>query len=143
MVNGKKFPQEKYGETNVDNTARRKILIDKDGVLNLYDGWKGYFEEFPVREGVKDFLQSLYNNDWVLVLFTCAPIESTQKWLEENDLAQFFDHITQTKEPASVYLDDRALKFDGNFQQTLIDIEVFHTFWDVTNTADGWIKQST
>lgn len=119
--------------------AQATILIDKDGVLNYFGGWKGHYQEYPMRKGVKGFLQSLKKSGYRLVLFTASPIPSTKQWLEENGIAEYFDHVTDVKEPATVYIDDRAVCFSGDFQTTLQEVMHFRPFWDKTGENDGWI----
>ena len=64
-----------------------------------------------------------------LVLFTTRPEKLAKKWLEDNHINQYFKEITNIKKPASIYLDDRALNFRGDYNQTLAEIENFKVYW--------------
>lgn len=67
-------------------------------------------------------------NEWVHMKFTytCAIIPFWKRfWNKERVIG-----ITRRKLPAMVYVDDRALKFEGNWDQTFYDIENFKTYQD-------------
>ena len=93
-------------------TFKKTILIDLDGVLNTYTG--GFDKDFipPIKEGAKEFLEKLSEN-FELKLFTTRNKMLASKWLVENDIDKFFVDITNTKDLAWLYIDDRCLKFDG------------------------------
>ena len=95
-------------------TFKRTILIDLDGVLNQYTGnfEKDYIP--PIKEGAKEFLKNLSNN-FELKLFTTRNKILASKWLIENDIDNLFIDITNTKDLAWLYIDDRCLKFDGEY----------------------------
>ena len=42
---------------------------------------------------------------------------------------QNLEDVTNIKEPAFVYIDDRAIKFDGDFSKTITEIENFKPHW--------------
>ena len=108
----------------------RTIAVDLDGVLNMYCGWRGFYETFPVREGAAEFLLALKDRGYHLVCFTARPADDAKKWLEENGLMEFFDSITNEKIPALIYLDDRGVCFKGSFEQALCDIDSFKAHWE-------------
>ena len=95
-------------------TFKRTILIDLDGVLNQYTGnfEKDYIP--PIKEGAKEFLKNLSNN-FELKLFTTRNKILASQWLIENDIDNLFIDITNTKDLAWLYIDDRCLKFDGEY----------------------------
>ena len=108
---------------------KKKLMIDLDGVLNNYEKYEE--QHIPqVREGAPEFLEKLRNfNKYELVLFTSRDKQLSEKWLEDNKINQYFEEITNTKKPASIYIDDRALKFNGDFSKTLEEIENFAVYW--------------
>ena len=53
----------------------------------------------------------------------------TKNWLKKENIYSYFKEITNIKKPASIYIDDRALKFNGNFGKTLEEIENFTVYW--------------
>ncbi len=62
--------------------------------------------------------------------FTSQEFEATRKWLEENNLEEFIENITNEKIPnASIILDDRAINFDGDFDKAYKKIKEFKPHW--------------
>lgn len=107
----------------------KTLLIDLDGVLNTYEGNYSEIEIAPPREGVKDFLEKV-SKDYNIEIFTARDKALTQAWLVQNDLDKYIKNITNHKSPyASIIIDDRALKFNGDFAQTLDDINNFKPHW--------------
>ncbi len=93
---------------------KRTLLIDLDGVLNVYTG--GYDPDFipPMRDGAKEFLAALELN-FELKLFTTRPPELAQKWLLYNQISHLFSEVTNVKKPAWLMIDDRCLTFNGDY----------------------------
>jgi len=107
----------------------KTLLIDLDGVLNTYSGDYKEEEISPPREGVSEFLEKISQN-YRIEIFTVRDKELTQKWLNDNHLNEFISGITNQKSPyASIIIDDRALKFNGNFSETINDIVNFKPHW--------------
>ena len=104
------------------------ILIDLDGVLNEYKG--NYDENFipEIREGAQEFVKELAQN-YILYLFTTRNENQAKKWLENNDLEEYFEDITNTKIPAYIILDDRGVRFDGDFRNALNSINNFRVWY--------------
>lgn len=104
--------------------TKKTLLIDLDGVLNVYTG--GYEPDFipPIRNGAKEFITNLAQN-YELILFTTRPKEIAQKWCEENGLLENFSEITNEKKPAWLMIDDRCLTFNGNYDDLTIQIHNF------------------
>lgn len=107
---------------------KKTILLDLDGVLNQYTG--NYDENFipPVKDGAQELLIKL-SKDFKIKIFTSRNKVSTQKWLEENDLHQYISGITNTKEPAYIQIDDRCIKFDGNYNNLIDQITNFEVWY--------------
>ena len=107
---------------------KKKILIDLDGVLNQYEKFDENFIP-PIREGAREFIENLFNEETELYLFTTRNLLLASKWLIENDLDKYFKDVTNIKIPAYLYIDDRCIKFDGNYEQTLKEIKSFKVYW--------------
>lgn len=108
---------------------KKRILIDLDGVLNNYNG--NYDENHipEIKQGAKDFLKNLFDKNYELHLFTTRNASSAEKWLIENNINHYFKTITNTKISAFVYIDDRAINFNGDYKQTIDNIESFKVYW--------------
>ena len=42
---------------------------------------------------------------------------------------KYFKDVTSVKIPAYIYLDDRTIRFDGDYDKTTADIEEFRVHW--------------
>ena len=107
---------------------KKTILIDLDGVLNTYTG--NYDKNIipSMKEGAKEFLEELYQC-YEIKLFTTRKIELAKKWLINNNLDKYFSDITNTKEPAWLYIDDRCIRFEGNYNKLYEDIRNFKVWY--------------
>lgn len=107
---------------------KKTILLDLDGVLNCYDG--KYQENFipTIREGAEDFVKKLYEN-YQIILFTTRDKNLTTNWVKENRLEEYFSEITNIKKPAFLLIDDRCIKFNGNYNDLLDNIENFKVWY--------------
>ena len=108
---------------------RHRILIDLDGVLNTYSGNYKYDKFDEIKEGAREFIIEL-SKDYDLYLFTTRNLLLTSKWLISNKLDEYFVDVTNVKIIASIHLDDRAICFNGDFKQTLKQIQNFKTYWE-------------
>jgi len=109
---------------------KNKILIDLDGVLNQY-GKEKFDENYipPIKNGAKEFLEKLQNDETELYLFTTRNLLLASKWLIENNLDKYFKDVTNVKIPAFLYIDDRCVCFDGNYEETINKINCFQVYW--------------
>lgn len=109
---------------------RKKLIsIDLDGVLNTYSGNYAKNEIAPVKDGAFEFLQKL-SEDYRIAIFTVRDKTLVRNWLIQNDLIQFVEDITDVKNPfSSIFLDDRAINFDGDFDKTYRLIKNFKPYW--------------
>ncbi len=107
---------------------KRTILIDLDGVLNTYTGayQEGYIP--PISSGAKEFLEGLAG-DFDLKLFTTRPVQLAEKWLIDNNVANFFSDITNIKKTAWLIIDDRCLTFEGDFEKLALQINDFKPWY--------------
>lgn len=110
----------------------RTVVLDFDGVIHSYtSGWKGVtvIPDPPV-EGIKEAIADIRKNYKVVVVSTrCfqeGGLEAVKYWLESNDIV--VDEVLAHKPPAIVYIDDRALTFDGNAKGLLNKIQTFRTW---------------
>jgi len=104
------------------------IAVDLDGVLNNYTKYEE--NNIPeIKAGAEEFIKELHKKGYKLVLFTNRKPFNASKWLIENKLDKYFSDVTNVKPIASIYIDDRALNFRGDYNQTLAEIENFNVYW--------------
>lgn len=107
------------------------IVFDFDGVIHSYkSGWKGatVIPDPPV-DGIREVLEDL-SKDYRLVVNSsrCATEEGRQaiwQYLRDYKLSQFISDVSKEKPPAIVYVDDRAICFDGNTSSLALKIRNF------------------
>lgn len=104
------------------------LLIDLDGVLNTYTG--DFDEKYipPMREGAKEFLERL-SAKYKIKIFTTRNKELAEKWLVENGLTGLVEGVTNYKEPCYLIIDDRCVRFEGNYQNTLTEIQNYKQWY--------------
>lgn len=104
------------------------ILVDLDGVLNTYTG--GFDENYipPMKSGAADFLSAL-TEKYIVKVFTTRNRLLASKWLIENNLDMYVADVTNVKEPSILHIDDRALTFEGDFNETLKKVEEFKVWY--------------
>ena len=112
----------------MSNKFRKTILIDLDGVLNEYTG--GFDKDYipPIKDGAKEFLENLSENFDIKIFTTRNKILAT-KWLINNSIDQFVVDITNVKDLAWLYIDDRCINFDGNFENLSNNINNFRPWY--------------
>ena len=108
---------------------KRTIMIDLDGVLNNYTKYDE--NSIPeIKEGAKEFIKKLYSTDkYELILFTTRSPKMAKNWLVENEIDKYFKDVPNVKLPAYLYLDDRGVQFNGDYENALQQIEKFNTYW--------------
>jgi len=106
----------------------KTLLIDLDGVLNEY---KGNFDRNvipPIKSGAKELLKKLSKN-YNIKLFTTRNKILTCKWVCKNGLENYISDITNIKEPAYLYIDDRSINFNGDYKKLFEDIDNFKVWY--------------
>lgn len=96
------------------NNSKRTIFIDLDGVLNNYTG--NYNQNYipEIKAGAKEFIIKLSQN-FNIKIFTVRDKVLVNQWLEEYKLDKYIKEVTKIKEPAWLYIDDRCIRFEGNY----------------------------
>ena len=107
---------------------KKTILIDLDGVLNIYNG---KFDENTIpapRQDSKEFLNEL-SQDFEIKIFTTRNRLKASQWLIENDLDKYVTDVTNVKEPCFLHIDDRCITFRGNTKETIKQVKQFTPHW--------------
>lgn len=118
-----------FNTTNLfGETMKKTIMIDLDGVLDNYNG--NYIEDTipDIKSGAKEFIEKL-SKDYELILFTTRNSKLATIWLQDNKIDKYFKDVTNVKIPAYIYIDDRAIKFEGDYNKTLDEIKKHNVYW--------------
>ena len=116
---------------------KKTVVFDFDGVIHSYtSGWKGesVITDPPVpriKEAISDIRLAGY--EVVVVSTRCATKEgngAVRAWLIDNEIE--VDAVKTEKPPAVVYIDDRAICFDGNPDNLLNKIIGFEPWYKNT-----------
>lgn len=104
-----------------------RIVFDFDGVINSYkSGWTGVdvIPDAPVK-GIKEVLDDLKEKGYYITIVSSRCVEpvgvkAILNWLEKYDIT--VNEVRADKPPAKVYVDDRALTFNGDTSNLVEDI---------------------
>jgi phosphoglycolate phosphatase-like HAD superfamily hydrolase len=113
----------------------KTICFDFDGVIHSYvSGWKGadVIPDPPV-EGISEVIQELREQGYQVVINSarCGQengVAAILKYLDENNIR--VDKVCLHKPPALMYVDDRAIHFNGNPKDLLKAIKGFKCWLD-------------
>jgi hypothetical protein len=108
----------------------KNVCLDFDGVMNTYDGWAGDHELFQPRPGLEAFLQGLTDADFRVYVHSTRPKKKVVAWLADHGLASLVEAVVSEKPVAVAYVDDRAVRFDGDFEATLRAVTGFRAYWE-------------
>ena len=116
---------------------KQTIVFDFDGVIHSYvSGWQGVdiISDKPV-DGIKDVIDSLRSKGYEVVIVstrtaTTEGANAIKAWLNRYDIT--VDNILATKPPALVYVDDRAITFDGRTDNLCEKIQNFESWLEKT-----------
>lgn len=95
-------------------TRQRTIAVDFDGTISQYFKWTGPFNFGPPLDGVKEFLQTLRDRGYKILIFSCRTKNekiagAIRSYMRKHDL-EFDEVFVQGFKPeASAYVDDRAI----------------------------------
>lgn len=111
---------------------QKRVVFDFDGVIHSYtSGWQG-IETIPdppvpgIKEALKEITEAGY--EIAVVSTRCHTLEGMKaitEYLKQYDLDKYISSINADKPPAIVYIDDRAICFDGKPEMLLSKIEAF------------------
>ena len=111
--------------------GKPRICIDFDGVIHLLDNWEPGQDvtliEGEAVAGARKAIAELRESYEVVVLSSRAETargrRAMARWLKEQGIK--VDEITALKVPATIYIDDRALHFYGEWKETVKDVAHF------------------
>jgi hypothetical protein len=123
------------------------LAIDFDGVLHAYTGWVD-FSMVPKGDpvpGAEEFLRLATFDGFRVVIYSTRAADpdgrqAIEDWLDRYNLRQYIDAVTAGKPPALVYLDDRAILFDGTFPDPK-ELLKFRAWWEETSEWEAVIDE--
>ena len=115
---------------------KQTVVFDFDGVIHSYkSGWTNAHTvlDEPV-EGIKEALKNIKEAGYEVIIVSARcqyqmGADAIHDWLEKYDLRQYIDDIVKEKPPAIVYIDDRAICFDGKPETLLGKIKAFKPWY--------------
>lgn len=124
--------------------CNKTICIDIDGTLVHYEEWKGEEHFGGIIEGASSATHKLHENGWYIIIYsTRANKELISRFLDDSKIE--FDSINENpnqpenakdgKPYADIYVDDRAICLNGDWEQTLMEIEKFKP-WEMKGTEN-------
>ena len=112
------------------NTVKKTVVFDFDGVIHSYtSGWQNECTiPDPPVDGIKEAIAEIREAGYTVVIVStrCAYAKgklAIWDWLKKYDIK--VDGVVECKPPAVVYIDDRAICFDGDSSSLLSKIKKF------------------
>jgi hypothetical protein len=112
----------------------KTVCVDIDGTLVRYEKWQGDHHFGEILPGAVDAMRQLRKDGWFIIIYTTrGNREAIKAFLESQKIV--FDAINENpfqpdnarggKPIADVYIDDRAITFDGNWATAVEKINSF------------------
>lgn len=110
---------------------QKNIAVDFDGVIHTFDkGWYDGTCYGDLIDGAADAIKKLSDKYNVIIFSSkCRPdrplvngktgLELVSEYLEDKGLLDYIDYITYDKPRAEFYIDDKAIRFENNWQEIL------------------------
>lgn len=110
------------------------IAVDFDGVVAEYNGWNGATVLGSPRKDVVNVLHMLRSEGWKIIIHTTRAASEICEYLALHDIPH--DEINQNssyqnagpKPVATIYWDDRALRYSGDAFEDLKQIRSYKTW---------------
>ncbi len=108
---------------------KKSVAVDLDGVLAKYTGWKGERIIEEPMSGAREFLENV-SKKYHVIIHTTRKREIVWEWLKHYGLDSSVTDVNyclvnqrEGKPVAVAYVDDRAVRFTGDFEETLRQVE--------------------
>jgi adenylylsulfate kinase len=135
----------------MNSVIQKTIAVDFDGVLSDYRGWQGDKMLDPPLPGAIEWIATLVDKGFAVVIHTTRNPDLIRTWLETWFASEYGNKseaatiparikVTNIKPPAWVYIEDRAICYRGGTYPTPEEIEHFRAWWQALRTSD-WPPQ--
>ena len=134
-----------HWEEEINRKQQPVLAVDFDGVIAEYHGWKGdksFGEPLP---GVTSALRRIQRAGWVVVIWTTREPVGVWQYCTKRGIpvdginSVVFRNWTKRKICATVYLDDRGMKFPGQWSIGLVEaILDFHPHWESAENLESF-----
>lgn len=106
------------------------VAFDFDGVIHSYtSGWKGYGKiPDPPVPGIKEAIEEIRSAGYEVVIYSARTKDPEGLYAIYRYLKRYgieVDDVVKEKPSAFVYVDDRAICFDGKSSELLDKIKNF------------------
>lgn len=132
---GKNIKSENLGERR-RNVMKKTVVFDFDGVIHSYtSGWRGPTEiPDPPVKGIESALREIRDAGYEIVIVSTRCTNpfgrmAIENWLDMYGMTHLVDRVCKEKPPAIVYIDDRAICFDGHPENLLRRIDMFRPWY--------------
>lgn len=112
-----------------EDITMARIAVDIDGVLAMKLSNGKYPRDYPKKlpiDFAKESLRVLKDKGHYVYLFTARYEEDrniTMAWLHKFGFKDLFDELVMGKPKYDLLIDDRALRFEGNWMDTLYKVD--------------------
>jgi hypothetical protein len=111
---------------------RGQIAVDFDGVLaSISEDWNGTEDIGAPMPGAEQFLIGLKQAGYNVIVFTAREPIQVADWLKTHKLQKYVTKTTSVKPAALAYIDDRAINFNGDFNDCLRTLSSFKPYWKI------------
>ena len=95
--------------------TKQRVAVDFDGVLHQYNGWQGDGTFADPVPGAKQFLEKISRHYDVVVCTARDRLDFVCGWLSKHSMLGLVELVTNQKPIAVAYIDDRGVRFNGDF----------------------------
>lgn len=106
----------------------RTLCLDVGGVLSDKDMEDDYSHIQPI-DGCGEFLRALKDGGLTLIVNSAHPAVEVKGWLQSHNLIQYVDSVVDRKPIAEKYLDDRMVRFKGDYEEAEEKLLTFVPWW--------------
>lgn len=106
---------------------KKTVCLDLDGVLAQYDGWRGEGHLGDPIPGALEAVRRLQKT-YDVVVHTTRSGDLVSSWLERHGFTGV--RVSSVKPPAVAYVDDRAVRFTGTWDESVFEGIDQPAYWE-------------